>query len=72
MNSYQRLKKKNEELRRQLLMVCMEPESEASRVIIASVKADQKIEDALWLGGEHFKNPDGSKWQGYIHYVNNY
>jgi len=72
MTSYQRLKKKNEELKRRLFQVCIMPDAPESQVIITAVKTEHKLETAIWQGGDHLKNPDGSKFEGFIQYINNY
>lgn len=69
MTSYQRLKKENQELREQLRRVCVSPRSDASYVIIKRVQGEYSIEAALWQGNDNLKNPDGTKFQGFIKWV---
>lgn len=66
MNSYQRLKKENQELREQLIQVCVAPDSGQSQTIVARTKGEHKMEAAIWYGGGELKNPDGSKFEGFF------
>lgn len=66
MNSYQRLKKENEILRQRLMLVCVAADSDAARTIIARVKADHRMEAAIWISTTELKNPGGTKFEGYL------
>lgn len=65
MTSYQRLRKENAELRRQLNLVCLATDSAAAQVIIARISINNQVLSAIWSAGDT-KNPDGSKFDGFI------
>lgn len=69
MTTYQRFKKENQELQEQLRQVCVAPNSEASYTIIRRVQGEHRMEAALWSGGGNLKNPDGSKFEGFIKWI---
>lgn len=50
MTSYEKLKQRNQELARRLMLVCLAPESDESQVIIALIKGHHNLEAAIWAG----------------------
>jgi hypothetical protein len=50
LSAYQKLKRQNAELRRQLHQVCIYPESNESFIIITTVRMENNIVEAVWAG----------------------
>lgn len=69
MTTYQKLKKENAELRRQLNLVCLAPDSDAAQAIICQAKVNSQGEAAIWSDAPSLKYTDGSKFQGMIKHV---
>jgi hypothetical protein len=55
MNSYQKLKKENQDLIKQLMIVCCDYDSYNARLICEKYKTKKSIEAAIWFG-EYLKD----------------
>ena len=49
MNSYQKIKKKNQDLIKELMIVCCDSDSRNARLICEKYKTINKIETAIWF-----------------------
>jgi hypothetical protein len=58
MNSYQKLKKQNQDLIKQLMIVCCDNDSYNARLICEKYRTIKSIETALWFG-EYLKEEYG-------------
>ena len=58
MNSYQKLKKQNQELVKQLIIVCCDYDSYNSRLICEKYRTIKSFETAIWFG-EYLKEEYG-------------
>lgn len=64
MNSYQKLKKQNQDLQKELMIVCCDPDSYTGRLISQKYKTLKAVEAAIWFGDYFRQGNNESKGFG--------